>query len=172
MSLANWFRAIFWVFICSFTHLLMFTVFFVCFFLSGFSFKDTDNSQDSREREGTIFYSTLPLLPVHKHSDIYLQLCTRDNYHIFLNPTFLITRLLLDEIYHLIELLFDWLMMWCLFSFGYLFIWFYVLLQLFDLRKTGGVELASNYLTWEKPVDSDLNRPLSCIRSEPTNQLC
>ena len=30
------------------------------FFLSGFSFTDTDNSQDNRGREGTIFYSTLP----------------------------------------------------------------------------------------------------------------
>ena len=45
------------------------------FFLSGFSFTDTDDSQDSRGREGTIFYSTLPLPPAHEHSDIYLQLC-------------------------------------------------------------------------------------------------
>ena len=46
------------------------------FFLSRFSFTDTDNSQDSRGREGTIFYSTLLLPPTHEHSDIYLQLCT------------------------------------------------------------------------------------------------
>ena len=46
------------------------------FFLSGFSFTDTDDSQDSRGREGTIFYSTLPIPPAHEHSDIYLQLCT------------------------------------------------------------------------------------------------
>ena len=45
------------------------------FSLSGFSFADTDNSQDSRGREGTIFYSALPLPPAHEHSDIYLQLC-------------------------------------------------------------------------------------------------
>ena len=44
------------------------------FFLSGFSFTDTDDSQDSRGREGTIFYSTLPLPPAHEHWDIYLQL--------------------------------------------------------------------------------------------------
>ena len=31
------------------------------FFLSGFSFTDTDDEQESRKREGTIFYSTLPL---------------------------------------------------------------------------------------------------------------
>ena len=36
------------------------------FFLSGFSFTDTDNSQDSRGREGTIFYSTLPLPPAYE----------------------------------------------------------------------------------------------------------
>ena len=40
----------------------------VClFFLSGFFFTDTDDSQDSRGREGAIFYSTLPLPPAHEH---------------------------------------------------------------------------------------------------------
>ena len=37
------------------------------FFLSGYFFTDTDDSQGSREREGIIFYSTLPLPPAHKH---------------------------------------------------------------------------------------------------------
>ena len=82
--------------------------FFVFFFLSGFSFTDTDDSQDSRGREGTIFYSTLPLPPAHEHSDIYLQLCMWDDYHIFLIALLVFTRLLLYEIYHLIELPF-WL---------------------------------------------------------------
>ena len=81
------------------------------FFLSGFSFTSTDNSQDSSGRERTIFYSTLPLPPAHKHSDIYLQRCMWDDYHIFLNAPLVFTRLLLNEIYHLIELPFDWLMM-------------------------------------------------------------
>ena len=49
--------------------------FFLFFFLSGVSFTDTDDSQDNRGRERTIFYSTLPLPPAHEHSDIYLQLC-------------------------------------------------------------------------------------------------
>ena len=80
------------------------------FFLSGISSTNTDNSQDSR-REGTIFDSTLPLPPAHEHSDIYLQLCTWDDFHIFLIEKPVFTRLLLDEIYHIIELLFDWLMM-------------------------------------------------------------
>ena len=30
---------------------------------------DTDDSQDSRGREGTVFYSTVPLPPAHEHSD-------------------------------------------------------------------------------------------------------
>ena len=76
------------------------------FFLSGFSFTDTAHSQDSRGREGTIFYSTLSLPLAHEHSDIYLQLCTWDDYHIFLIAPLVFTRLLPDEIYHLIELLF------------------------------------------------------------------
>ena len=43
---------------------------FVFFFLSGFSFTDTDDSQDNRGRKGTMFYSTLPFPPTHEHSDI------------------------------------------------------------------------------------------------------
>ena len=49
------------------------------FFLSGFSFTDTDDSQGSRGRQGTIFSSTLPLPTAHEHSDIYLQLCMWDD---------------------------------------------------------------------------------------------
>ena len=83
------------------------------FFLSGFSITDTDDSQDSRGREGTIFYSTLPLPPAHEHSDIYLQLCMWDDYHIFLIATLVFTRLLLDDIlppYRITIYLIDW---WC-----------------------------------------------------------
>ena len=39
----------------------------VFFFLSGFSFTDTGYSQDSKGREGTTFYSTLPLPLAHEH---------------------------------------------------------------------------------------------------------
>ena len=42
------------------------------FFLLGLSFTDTNDSGDSRVRESTISYSTLPLPLAHKHSDIYL----------------------------------------------------------------------------------------------------
>ena len=89
---------------------------FFCLFLffeSGFSFMDTDDSQDSGEREGAIFYSTLPLSPIHEHPDIYLQLCIWDDYHIFLIAPLIFTRLLLNKIYHLSELPFVWLMMRC-----------------------------------------------------------
>ena len=65
---------------------LLFINFKRFFFLSGFSFTDTDNSQDSRGREGPS-YSTLPLPPAHEHSDIYLQLCTWDDYHILFHCT-------------------------------------------------------------------------------------
>ena len=68
------------------------------FFLSGFSFTDTDDSQDSMGREGTIFYSTLPLPPAHEHSGTYLQFCMWDDCHIFSIATLVFTRLLLDEI--------------------------------------------------------------------------
>ena len=66
----------------------------------------------SRGRERTIFYSTLPIPPAYEHPEIYLQLCMWHDYHIFLIASLVFTRLLLDEIYHLIELPFDWLMMW------------------------------------------------------------
>ena len=84
----------------------------------------------------------LPLPPADKHSDIYLQLCTGDDYHIFLIATLVFTRLLLDEIYHVIELLFDWLMVMLIFVF---------LL----------VDLILGFVTaiWhEKQVDSNLHR--------------
>ena len=42
-----------------------------------------------------------------KGGDIYLQLCMWDNYHIFLIASLVFTRLLLDEIYHLIQLPFS-----------------------------------------------------------------
>ena len=74
-----------------------------------FSITDTDYSQDNRGREGTIVYSNLPLPPAKEHSDIYLQLCMWGDYHVFLIATLVFTRLLLDEICHLIELPFEWL---------------------------------------------------------------
>ena len=78
------------------------------FFYQGFLHRHYDQ-QNSRGREGTIFYFILPLPPVHEHWDIYLQLRMWNDYHVFLIATLVLTRLLLDEIYHLIELTFEWL---------------------------------------------------------------
>ena len=72
-------------------------------------FTGTDDSQDSKGREGTIFYSSIPLPPAHEHWDIYLQLCMWDDYYVFLIATLVFTRLLHGEIYHLMELPFKWL---------------------------------------------------------------
>ena len=82
---------------------------------------------------GNFFNSTLPLPNAQKHSDIYLQLCIWDDYHVFLIKPFVFTRLLLDEVYHLIELPFHWLMIQIL-IFCLLTWWFdpRFLLQQFD----------------------------------------
>ena len=120
---------------------------FLFFFLSIWVFFiDTDNSQDSRGREGTIFYSTLPLPPAHEHWDIYLQLCIWDEYRVLLIATLVFTRLLLEEVYHLIELPFEWLiddaMFVCLLD-KLILDFCYSDLTL----ETGGLELAS-YVIW------------------------
>ena len=105
-------------------------------------FTDIDDSQDSRGREGAIFYSTLPLPLAHKHWDIYLQLCMWDEYHIFLITTLVFARLLLDEIYHLIGLPCEWLIDQTLFL-----CWLDELILGFCYSRltleTGGLELVS-----------------------------
>ena len=53
-----------------------------------------------------------------------LQLSKWDDYHRFLIAPLVFTRLLLDVIYHLIRLLFNWFMMWFWLLFVYLLIWF------------------------------------------------
>ena len=101
-------------------------------------------------REGTIPYSTLPLPPAHEHWDIYLQLCMWDDYHVFLIAALVLTRLLLDEIYHLIESLFEWLII----TIWVIDWWCNVCFRLLDdlilgfcysnlILKTDGFELAS-----------------------------
>ena len=125
------------------------------FFLSGFCFTDTDDSQDSRGREGIIFYSTLPLPLAHEQSDIYLQLCMWYDYHIFLIATLVFTRLLLDDIlppYRITIYLIDW---WCEVCFS-LFTWW------FDTRFL----LQQSW--YGKPVDSNSHR-LSPLYYKQTN---
>ena len=57
------------------------------FILSRLSSTDTDDLQDSRGKEG-ISYCSTPLLPTaYEHSDMYLQICMWDGYHIFIYQT-------------------------------------------------------------------------------------
>ena len=98
--------------------------------------------KDNRGREGTVFYSAVPLPPTHEHSDTFLQLCMWYDYHVFLIKTPVFIRLILDGIYHLIALLFDWLvddvMFVCLLHNLILGFCYSNL-----IRETGGFELAS-----------------------------
>ena len=80
----------------------------IFFFLSRFS-SQTLTKGKGEGRNRTIFYSTLPRPPAHKHWDIYLQLCMWDDYLVFLIVALAFARMLLAEIYHLIKLAFEWL---------------------------------------------------------------
>ena len=105
-------------------------------------FTDTDDSQDSRGREGTIFYSTLPLASAHEHWDIYLQLCMWDDYHVFLIATLVYqtaTRWDLPP-YRITIWMIDW---WCNVCF---FTWWIVGYLIYDLR-----------LLWQTVQDSSVN---------------
>ena len=94
----------------------------VFFFYQGFLSQTLTTHRTAGEGRGPS-YSTLQLPPAHEHSDIYLQLCTWDGYHIFLIVTLAFTKLLLDEIYHMLKLLFDSFMDVIL-VFVYLLKWF------------------------------------------------
>ena len=79
----------------------------------------------------------------------------RDDYRLFLMAPLVFTRLLLDEIDHLIELPFDWL---CDISFS-LFKCDLILAFLLQQFETGN--------RWIETLDYH-----PCITSEPTNQVC
>ena len=120
-----------------------------------------------RGREGTIFYSTLPLPPAHEHSDIYSQLCMWDDYLIFLITPLVFIRPLLDEIYHLIELSFacPYRIIICLIDDVKLV---FIVCLLNDLMLGF---CYSNLDTGNRWTRSCIEyRP--CITSEPTNQVC
>ena len=110
------------------------------FFLSGFFFTETGDSQDSREREGTIFYSTLPLPLAHEHSDIYLQLCMKDDYHIFLIASLVFTRWDLPPYQITIWLIDDVTLSFCLFTWWFDYSFFVT--AIWD-GKLAGFELVS-----------------------------
>ena len=131
------------------------TIFWVtfqdCFFFFFFSIRIFFHrhwrltGQQGKGGDHLLFHSTLP--PAHEHSDIYLQLCMWDDYHIFLIAPLVFTRLLLDEIYQFttlsntIWLTDDVTLSFCLFTwwFDSSFFFCYSNLRL----ETGGFELAS-----------------------------
>ena len=83
-----------------------FILFFI-FFYQGFRHRHWQfTGQQGKGGDHLLFHSTTSN---RSHWHIYLQLCMWDAYHIFLITTLVFTRLLLDEIYHLIELPFKWL---------------------------------------------------------------
>ena len=88
-----------------------------------------------QRKGGDHLYYFLLLSPAHNHSDIYLQLYKRDDYHIFSFVSLITTKLLLDEIYHFTELHLDLLMMecWLGFMLDRLFLGF--LLQRFEIQN-------------------------------------
>ena len=79
------------------------------FFYQGFLSRTLTTHRTAGEGRGPSF---IPLYHFHPLTNIqilqHLQLCMWDDYHIFLIASLAFTRLLLDEIYHLMELPF-WL---------------------------------------------------------------
>ena len=71
-------------------------------------FKGTVDSQDRRGKGGDhlLSHSTTS---TRSRTLRHFQLCMWDDHHVFLIATLVFTRLLLDEIYHLIKLPFKWL---------------------------------------------------------------
>ena len=53
------------------------------FFYQSFLSRTLATHRTAGESRGPSFHSTLPIPPAHEHSDICLQLCTWDDYHIF-----------------------------------------------------------------------------------------
>ena len=86
------------------------------YFLSGFLSQTLTSNRTAGEGRGPF---TLPISPTNEHTDIYLELCMWGDCNVFLIKPLVITRLLLNKIYELIDLSFDWLMMECKIPFVY-----------------------------------------------------
>ena len=117
------------------------------FFYQGFFSQTLTIHRTAREGRGSCFYSTLPLPPAHEHSDISLQLCMWDDYHVFLIATLVFTRLLLDEIFHLIELPFDWLIDWLIDDRIFAFLLDELILGIIAIWHEKTVDLSSHRLS-------------------------
>ena len=124
---------------------------YISFFYQGFLSRTL--TTHSRGREDTI----LPLPPAHEHSDNYLQLCTWDDYHIFLIASPVFTRLLCYSMrfttvsnYYLIDVMLTFVLFACWFDFRFCY----------------------GDLTWETSGTRTCIDYHPCITSEPTNQVC
>ena len=110
------------------------------FFYQGFLSRTLTTQWTVGEGRGSYF---IPLYHFHLLTNIQTFMCNfareMTRYHISLTATPVFIRLLLNENYHLIKLLFDWLIIWCWFKFVCLLIWVKLLLQLFDMRETSGL---------------------------------
>ena len=98
-------------------------------FCQGFLSQTLTTHRIAEQRRGPSF---IPLYHFHSLTNIqkliynsFAPICMWDVYHIFLIATVVFTGLLLDGIYQLIELLFEWLMMWYWFLLTCLLNWFY-----------------------------------------------
>ena len=100
-------KTTFWknaVFIVDFEHILLFFLVFLFFFSIRVFFTDTDDSQDIRGPSFIPLYHFHPLTNIQTFRHLCATLHVRWLSHVF-NCT--ASRLLLDDIYHLIELPFD-----------------------------------------------------------------
>ena len=79
------------------------------FFYQGFFPQNLTIHKTAREGKGSMLYSSLRLQSTQKLSDISLQLCMWDDYHVLLIVTLVTFRIPINDIYHLIELPIDWL---------------------------------------------------------------
>ena len=126
-------------------------VFFLSKFLSHWRL------QDSRRKEVTTVYSTLPFPPAQEHSSIYLQLCMWDYYHIFLIAPLVFTKLLLIKLppYQIT-------------------IWFIDYVRLICVCLLDGLILGfscSNFDTRNQWIQTRINYQ-PCVTSELINQVC
>ena len=124
-----------------------------CFFFKGFLSRPLTTHRIAGEGRGPFF-----IPPAHEHSEIYLQLCIWDDYHMFLIATLVFTRLLLDEIlppYRITIWLIDDVK--------------FVLVCLLDDLILGFCY--SNLDAGNRWTRTRINYH-PCITSEPTNQVC
>ena len=96
----------------------------IVFLSQGFLSRTLMTHRTAGEGRGQSFIPLYHFNPPTNIHTFILDLCSQDDYPMFLITLPGFTRLLLNAIYHLVELLFDWLMMWYWFLFIYLMIWF------------------------------------------------